>query len=122
MTEEKDNDAHAELLDILRRELGLPDGEQHKNEESDGSMEAFHKWETEIYPQIWWEAYAYGESAREEELPRECNLSDPQFISGKTILRVYKSAWEQGYDGYKIPAIFGQMEAVVNELPLRPMK
>lgn len=91
-------------------------------EEMDGAA-AFEKWLSEEYPKIWHEAYAYGELAREEGLPRECNLlNHSKFGHGDNILKPWKSAWEQGYDGYKIPAVFGQMENYLNQLPTRPLE
>ncbi len=122
--EEKHNNPVAELYAILKKELGdeYPlefGGDPPKD--LDELYSSFNKWESETYPKIWHEAYEYGEKAKAEGLPRECNLSDTKFVSGKTILKVWKSAWEQGYDGYKIPAEFRQVEEALNKLPLRPM-
>lgn len=53
------------------------------------------------YPSIWRKAYLLGNAAREAELPRECNLTDELFLTPSgAILKVYKSAWEQGWDHY----------------------
>jgi hypothetical protein len=105
----------AELLELLSKECGEPIAE------NDNSMDSFHKWETETYPRIWREAYALGSAAQEQGLPRVCNLTDRKFGPGYA-LKPYKSAWEQGWDHYSIPAVFGQMEAVLNSLPTRPME
>ncbi len=115
-------DAHAELHALLKKELGDEYPEEFSGPPPEDLYAGFHKWQTETYPEIWKEAFAYGESAKEEGLPRECNLSDSKFGSGKTILKVYKSAWEQGYDGYKVPAEFKQVEEALDKLPLRPME
>jgi len=58
----------------------------------------------ETYPQIWREAWQLGRTACEEGLSRECDLSDDQFITPSgAILKVYQSAWEQGWDGRNPP-------------------
>ena len=94
-------------------------------EEIEGAA-SFEQWLDEVYPKIWHEAYAYGEAAKEEGLPRECNLNYDKFgyathDGGNQFLKPWKSAWEQGYDGYKIPAVFAQVENYLNQLPTRPM-
>lgn len=76
-------------------------------------------WETEVYPQMHAEATAAGKQAREEGLPRECNLIDPEFIHNGEPLRLWKKIWEQGYDGWSIPPIFQQMERVLNKMPMK---
>jgi len=73
---------------------------------------------TETYPYIWHLAYDAGENARNKGLPRVCNLKCWPYCYNENILKVYKSAWEQGWDGYKIPEIFGRMEAMAREMPL----
>jgi hypothetical protein len=88
----------------------------------DDSSDAFYKWETEIYPKIWREAYDLGVAAFKAGLPRVCNLGESFRTPSGSILKVYKSAWEQGWDGYSIPGIFGQMEAVLKDMPLRPLE
>lgn len=74
---------------------------------------------TEVYPHNWKLAYDAGVEARKQGFSRICNLRESIFYtpSGK-ILKVYLSAWEQGWDGYKIPEIFKQMETVINSMPL----
>jgi hypothetical protein len=76
-----------------------------------------------IYESIsptWNKAYALGEAAQKEGKPRVCDLGERCFVTPSgTILKVYKSAWEQGYDGWKIPAIFTEMEKALDKLPLR---
>lgn len=82
----------------------------------------YEEFETEVYPRIWREAHAAGVVAREQGLPRVCNLQGSPFCtpSGK-VLKVYLSAWEQGWDNYDpIPAVFKKMEAVLDNMPLRP--
>lgn len=57
---------------------------------------------TQTYPRIWHEAYAQGVNAKLNGLPRDCNLIDIQFLTPSgNKLKVYKSAWEQGWDGDK---------------------
>lgn len=55
-------------------------------------------------------AYQFGEQARNSGLPRECNLGQEFRTLSGDVLKVYKSAWEQGWDSLNIPAIFLQME------------
>lgn len=88
----------------------------------DGSMDALRHFETVEYPRIWHLANDAGKEARKQGLPRVCNLKDSPFCHNGNILKVYKSAWEQGYDDWEIPAVFKQMEAAVNQMPLRPME
>ena len=79
--------------------------------------------ERETYPRLWKKAYELGELAQTQGLERKCNLTDKEFITPNGhILKVYKSAWEQGWNHYKIPEIFSQMEEKLNSLPTRPMK
>ena len=48
---------------------------------------------------LWSEAWHLGNEAKKAGRPRECNLSEDKFITPRgSILKVYKSAWEQGYD------------------------
>jgi len=90
------------------------------------NVDAFTRFETEIYPKLWYEAYNLGVEARKNGLPRVCNLKDDIFAfdgeSGRIVFKVYKSAWEQGWDGWKIPEEFLQVEKTLNQMPLRPMK
>lgn len=87
-------------------------------------MDEFLKWEREIYPRNWKLAYDIGKQAKEYGLPRTCNLEGEPFCYGENkILKVYKSAWEQGYDGTSImSAEFKQAEQHLNKMPLRPMQ
>lgn len=80
-------------------------------------MDSLEHFLSEVYPKIWHKAYDAGEKARKEGLPRVCNLGEGFVTPGDNILKVYKSAWEQGWDGYKIPEIFGRMEKILDELP-----
>lgn len=81
----------------------------------------YEEFERDIYPRIWHLAYDAGVEAREQGLPRICNLNDKHFITpGGNILKVYRSAWEQGWDNYKIPDEFRQVESVLNNMPTRP--
>ena len=96
----------------------------------------YEQWEREIFPKMWRTAYDAGVEARKQGLPRtdvEINLWSmplatgilPQvncdFCTSGGVLKVYKSAWEQGWDGYKIPEIFKQVESVLNNMPLHKM-
>jgi len=48
---------------------------------------------------LWQEAFKEGNIARNAGLLRICNLTDDRFLTpGREILKVYKSAWEQGWD------------------------
>lgn len=79
------------------------------------------KFETETYPRIWHAAYDAGVEARKQGLPRTCNLQESPFcLPSGNVLKVYRSAWEQGWDGYSIPNEFKHVEAVLNNMPLRP--
>lgn len=62
-------------------------------------MNSLIKFETEIYPKIWNLAYNAGVVAKHQGLPRICNLQGRLFITPSgNILKVYKSAWEKGWD------------------------
>lgn len=77
----------------------------------EGFPESLEKFETETYPRIWHLAYDAGVEAKNEGLPRICNLKESPFVTPSgNILIVYKSAWEQGWDG-KITTI----EDVLND-------
>jgi hypothetical protein len=75
----------------------------------------------ELYRLNWQLAYDEGVRAYEAGLPRNCVLQNKPFVTPSgNVLKVYKSAWEQGWDGHKIPSIFGEMEAILIKMPLRP--
>ncbi len=76
------------------------------------------KFESEVYPKLWHLAYDAGIEARTAGLPRQCVLNSEQHCHNGKVLKVYKSAWEQGWDGYKIPDEFKKVEKYLNELPL----
>ena len=80
-------------------------------------MDALTKFETETYPRLWRLAYDAGEVARKIGLPRKCNLATSEHCHYGNVLKVYQSAWHQGYDGWQIPAIFAKMEATLDQLP-----
>jgi hypothetical protein len=62
-------------------------------------MDSWTKFETETYPRIWHLAYNLGAKAKKQALPRICNLKEEPFITPSgDILKVYRSAWEQGWD------------------------
>jgi hypothetical protein len=65
----------------------------------------------------WHQAYALGDAAQRAGKPKECDLGEGFQTPGGSILKVYKSAWEQGYDGWKVPEIFTQMEKVLDTMP-----
>lgn len=47
----------------------------------------------------WEQAWRIGYSAYKDGLLRQCNLASEGFVTpGGHILKVYKSAWEQGWD------------------------
>ena len=108
-----------ELNKTLAKELGHEYVELTEEDirESEDSLRYF---ETVTYPKMHAEAKALGDQAREDGLPRECNLTG-KFAHEGTILKDYKSAWEQGYDKWEIPGVFKQMEDHLKEQPLRPM-
>jgi hypothetical protein len=81
----------------------------------------YFTWENEVYPKMWAEAYAAGSSAREQGLPRQCNLED-KFLWKGEALKPWLSAWNQGYDGYKIPQEFRQMEEALSQMPMRSLR
>lgn len=84
-------------------------------------MDGFTKFMTETYPRVWRLAYDAGASARKQGLPNACDLRDPLFLTPSgAVLKVYKSAWEQGWAGHKTPAVFEQMEAALATMPLQP--
>lgn len=82
----------------------------------------YEDFERDIYPRIWREAYNAGSKARDQGLPRSCNLSGRPFVTpGGSVLKVYRSVWEQGWDNDQgIPAVFRQMEAALDNAPMRP--
>jgi len=85
-------------------------------------MNSLEYFETVTYPRLWHLAYEAGEQARKNGLLRICNLEGQMHCHDGNILKVYKSAWEQGWDGYKIPAEFAKAEAFINQMPLRSLK
>lgn len=83
--------------------------------------DGFDKFINEIYPRIWHQAYDLGEEARKQGLPCVCNLQGSPFCHKDTVLKVYRSAWEQGWRADEIPEVFRQMEEVLKQMPTRPM-
>lgn len=83
-------------------------------------MDSYEHFEREIYPKLWHLAYDAGVEARENGLPRICNLEGSPHCHNGKALKPYKSAWEQGWDNWKIPEIFTQMETSLDQMPLRP--
>lgn len=81
---------------------------------------SYMEWETEVYPKMWHLAYDAGEKARKEGKPRVCDLGE-EFRHNGVVLKLWRCVWEQGWDGWKIPVEFKQVEAVLDQLPLRPM-
>jgi hypothetical protein len=78
-------------------------------------MDEFEKWLATDYKENWHWAYDAGVKAREQGKPRICDLHTKLFITpGNEILKVYKSAWEQGWDGWTIPACFTEMEKLLS--------
>lgn len=84
--------------------------------------EAYEKWERETYPRLWRSAYQLGEEARKNNLPRTCNLDGAEHCHNGVPLKPYRSAWEQGWDAYQMPAEFTQVEAALKQMPLRPLR
>jgi hypothetical protein len=60
----------------------------------------FEEWLLNDYPIIWHEAYNIGFNAKKLGLSRVCNLSehDEKFCHNGIPMKVWQSAWEQGYD------------------------
>lgn len=56
-------------------------------------------WESEIHPKICSEARRLGQIARENGLPRVCNLGKEYQTRSGAFLKVYLEPWLQGYDG-----------------------
>ena len=83
-------------------------------------MDDVTKFFEEEYPRIWKIAYEAGKEARKNGLPRICNLTGSIHCHNGNVLKPYKSAWEQGWDLYKIPLIFKKIEDSLKELPLHP--
>lgn len=83
-------------------------------------------WEFEnvTYPRLWHIAFDAGRKASEDGLPRECNMTRAIYLEhvleNGNILKVYKSAWEQGWDNDKIPSVFTQMENLLKQMPTEP--
>lgn len=87
-----------ELLKIGSRIIEIAKQELHKY---DWHKDIVH-WETVEYPKKWESAYSAGVLARENGLPRECNLG-PEFKHNGVILKPWVSAWQCGYDGTFLP-------------------
>lgn len=83
-------------------------------------MDSWVQFETEIYPRLWVLAYNKGMNARDSGYPRICNLDGEHCHNGNP-LKVYKSAWEQGWDRYSIAEEFRLVEALLAQMPLRPL-
>lgn len=58
--------------------------------------------ETVTYPKIWRRAFDLGVEARAAGLPFDCNLQGKPFCHNNKCLKVYKSAWEQGWESESI--------------------
>jgi len=66
------------------------------------------------FPKLFNQAKLEGKKARLNGLLRTCNLpKESPWTYGK-YLKVYLSAWEQGYDGFEIPEIFNLIERMLN--------
>lgn len=61
----------------------------------------------------------YNVSAEIGKASVELHVYEEHAPSGK-VLKVYQSAWEQGWDNYKIPEVFQHVENVLKAMPLRP--
>lgn len=86
-------------------------------------MSDYFTWETETYPRLWRLAYDAGTEAKMQGHPRDCNLKDlPWTTPSGQILKVYKSAWEQGWDQFEVPSIFKDMESVLQTMPLKEIE
>jgi hypothetical protein len=83
----------------------------------------YWQWESEVYPKNWHRAYDEGELARKSGLPKVCNLSEkcPDLCWEGDPIGPYLSAWNQGWDGYKIPAEFAQVEEHLSRMKLHRM-
>lgn len=63
--------------------------------------DSFQKFVEEIYPRICAEAYKLGVKAKNDGLPRICNLcSEPYITPSGNVLKVYKEVWESGWDNW----------------------
>ena len=83
----------------------------------------YHEWELTVYPKLFNNAKQIGRKAKESGLPRICNLPNEFRTPNGDILRVWLSAWEQGYDNYNpIPECFKQVEAILNFVPTKELK
>lgn len=59
----------------------------------------YMEFETEVYPKIWRRAFDKGVEAKKEGKDKICNLKDSEFLTPSgNFLKVYKSAWEQGWE------------------------
>lgn len=86
-------------------------------------MDSFIKFETETYPQIWHSAYEMGVNARKQGMPRVCTLQGSPFCTPSgNVLKVYLSAWEQGWDEYEMPEEFVNVESVLKDMTLHQYK
>lgn len=79
----------------------------------EGGM-AMLRWEREVYPKLWHEAWDAGRKACLDGVSRDQNPHR---------LKVWREVWWYGWDNYdpSPPAIFRQVEERINELPTRPM-
>ena len=105
-----EEDANKIVSKIIAKELGVDFDEQQYEMNKD----RFNKFFDETYPKLWHEAYDLGNEAKNQGLPRHCNLPDGKFCHNGSPLTVYKEAWEQGYDGFSswkqlnTPQVIGQ--------------
>lgn len=67
---------------------------------------------------VWRRANALGRQSREDGKPCVCDLGKGFLSPSGVVLKVYRSAWEQGWTGWEIPKVFGRMEAIVDCYPL----
>ena len=78
-------------------------------------------WESEIHPKICSEARRLGQIARENGLPRVCNLGEEYQTRSGAFLKVYLEPWMQGYDGRNPNRELEEFIKVENHLATLPL-
>ena len=81
----------------------------------------FIAWESEIHPRMCSEARRLGQIARENGLPRVCNLGEEYQTRSGAFLKVYLEPWMQGYDGRDPNRELEEFIKVENHLATLPM-
>lgn len=99
--------------------------EKIKQKQYQSRLEAYQDFQAFLdgpYKENCQKAYDLGVQARKAGLPKVCDVTDdPKLCHNGKMLKEYERAWRAGWDGYKVPQEFVQMEQILQNIPTRPM-